>query len=179
MEKKLEKATLAGGCFWCLEAIYKKVNGVLEVVSGYSGGEQKNPSYQQVCTGMTGHAEAIQITFSPDIISYGRILEIFWSIHNPTTIDRQGHDIGSQYRSAIFYHDERQKDIAENSKKDLQDAGIWPAPVVTEILPLKEFYPAEEYHKDYFRNHPENSYCQMIVLPKVEKFKKVFEKYIK
>lgn len=179
MEKKLEKATLAGGCFWCLEAIYKKVNGVLEVVSGYSGGEQKNPSYQQVCTGMTGHAEAIQITFSPDIISYGRILEIFWSIHNPTTIDRQGHDIGSQYRSAIFYHDERQKDIAENSKKDLQDAGIWPAPVVTEILPLKEFYPAEEYHKDYFQNHPENSYCQMVVLPKVEKFKKVFEKYVK
>ncbi len=179
MGKKLEKATLAGGCFWCLEAIYKKVNGVLEVISGYSGGEQKNPSYQQVCTGMTGHAEAVQITFSPDIISYGRILEIFWSIHNPTTIDRQGHDIGSQYRSAIFYHDERQKDIAENSKKDLQDAGIWPAPVVTEILPLQEFYPAEEYHKDYFRNHPENSYCQMIVLPKVEKFKKVFEKYIK
>lgn len=175
MNKKIEKATLAGGCFWCLEAIYEKVNGVLEVVSGYSGGEKKNPSYQQVCTGMTGHAEAIQITFSPDIISYDRILEIFWSIHNPTTIDRQGHDIGSQYRSVIFYHNERQKNIAENSKKD----GIWPDPIVTEILPLEEFYPAEEYHKDYFQNHPENSYCQMVISPKVKKFKKVFEKYIK
>lgn len=179
MKQILEKATLAAGCFWCLEAIYQKVKGVRKVVPGYSGGQVKNPTYEQVCSDATGHAEAIQITFSPELISYTEILKIFWQIHNPTTLNRQGHDIGSQYRSAIFYHTEEQKNIAEQSKKDLQDAHIWPEPIVTEIVPFTEFYPAEEYHHNYFQNHPENSYCQMVVLPKVKKFKKVFQDKIK
>jgi peptide-methionine (S)-S-oxide reductase len=179
MNQKIEKATLAGGCFWCLEAIYKKIKGVLEVIPGYSGGKTKNPSYEQVCSDTTGHAETIQISFAPDLISYAEILKIFWEIHNPTTLNRQGHDIGSQYRSVIFYHNEEQKRIAEKSKKDLEDANIWPGPVVTEIVPYNEFYPAEEYHKNYFRNHPENGYCQLVVRPKVEKFKKKFQDYFK
>jgi len=179
MNQKIEKATLAGGCFWCLEAIYKKVKGVKEVIPGYSGGQTNNPTYEQVCSDTTGHAEAIQISFVPDLISYAEILEIFWEIHNPTTFNRQGHDIGSQYRSAIFYHNEEQKKIAEKSKQDLRDANIWSDPVVTEIVPYNEFYPAEEYHKNYFQNHPENGYCQLVVRPKVEKFKKKFQDYFK
>jgi len=179
MNQKNEKATLAGGCFWCLEAIYKKVKGVKEVIPGYSGGQTKSPTYEQVCSDTTGHAEAIQITFEPDVISYVEILKIFWQIHNPTTLNRQGHDIGSQYRSVIFYHNEEQRKIAEKSKKDLQDAHIWPDPIVTEIIPVDEFYPAEEYHKNYFRNHPESGYCQLVVRPKVEKFKKTFQNYFK
>jgi len=174
MNQKNEKATLAGGCFWCLEAIYKKVKGVKEVIPGYSGGQTKNPTYEQVCSDTTGHAEVIQITFEPDVISYAEILKIFWQIHNPTTLNRQGHDIGSQYRSVIFYHNEEQKKIAEKSKKDLQDANTWSDPIVTEIVPYSEFYPAEEYHKNYFRNYPESGYCQLVVSPKVEKFKKTF-----
>jgi len=179
MNQKIEKATLAGGCFWCLEAIYKKVKGVKEVIPGYSGGQTKSPTYEQVCSDTTGHAEAIQITFEPDVISYTEILKIFWHIHNPTTLNRQGHDIGSQYRSVIFYHNEEQKKIAEKSKKDLQDAHIWSDPIVTEIISFDEFYPAEEYHKNYFRNHPESGYCQLVVKPKVEKFKKTFQDYFK
>jgi peptide-methionine (S)-S-oxide reductase len=178
MEKVTEKTTLAAGCFWCLEAIYKRVRGVLAVIPGYSGGQVNSPTYEQVCSDTTGHAEAVQITFTPDVISYAGILEIFWGVHNPTTLNCQGHDIGSQYRSVIFYHNEEQKKIAEKSKKDLQDAGIWTDPIVTELVPFSEFYPAEEYHKNYFQNHPENSYCQMVVMPKVEKFKKVFQDYI-
>jgi len=178
MNQKIEKVTLAGGCFWCLEAIYKRVKGVQEVISGYSGGQTKYPTYEQVCSDTTGHAEAIQITFNPDVIAFSEILKIFWSIHNPTTLNRQGHDIGSQYRSVIFYHNEEQRKVAEKSKKDLQVAGIWPDPIVTEIVPFSEFFPAEEYHKNYFQDHPENSYCQMVVMPKVEKFKKVFQDYI-
>ncbi len=178
MNKKIEKATLAGGCFWCLEAIYKRVKGVQEVIPGYSGGQTEYPTYEQVCSDTTGHAETIQITFNPDVISFSEILKIFWSLHNPTTLNRQGHDVGSQYRSVIFYHNEKQKIIAEKSKKDLQDAGIWSDPIVTEIVPFSEFYPAEEYHRNYFQNHPENSYCQIVVMPKVEKFKKVFQDYI-
>ncbi len=177
MNQKIEKTTLAGGCFWCLEAIYKKVKGVKEVIPGYSGGQTKSPTYEQVCSDTTGHAEAIQITFQPDVISYAEILKIFWQIHNPTTLNRQGHDIGSQYRSVIFYHNEEQKKIAEKSKKDLQDANTWSDPIVTEIVPYSEFYPAEEYHKNYFRNHPESGYCQLVVRPKVEKFKKTFQDY--
>jgi len=179
MNQKIEKATLAGGCFWCLEAIYKKVKGVKEVIPGYSGGQTVSPTYEQVCSDTTGHAEAIQITFEPDVISYAEILKIFWQIHNPTTLNRQGHDIGSQYRSAIFYHNEEQMKIAEKSKKDLQDGHIWLDPIVTEIIPVDEFYPAEEYHKNYFRNHPESGYCQLVVRPKVEKFKKTFQNYFK
>jgi len=179
MEQKIEKATLAGGCFWCLEAIYKKIKGVTEAIPGYSGGHTKNPAYEQVCADTTGHAEVIQITFEPEIISYAEILNIFWQIHNPTTLNRQGYDIGSQYRSAIFYHNEKQKEIAEKLKKDLQDASIWPDPIVTEIIPLKEFYPAEEYHRNYLQNHPENNYCKMVVIPKVLKFMKKFQDYLK
>lgn len=179
MEQKTEKATLAGGCFWCLEAIYKKVKGVKEVISGYSGGKTKNPTYEQVCSGTTGHAEAVQITFDRNIVSYEEILKIFWQIHNPTTLNRQGYDVGSQYRSAIFYHNEQQKQIAEKIVKELQDANIWTEPIVTEIVPFSEFYPAEEYHKNYFENHPENNYCQMVIIPKVEKFKKKFHDYLR
>ena len=178
MKQKTEKITLAGGCFWCLEAIYKRVKGIQEVIPGYSGGQTKYPTYEQVCSDTTGHAEAIQITFNTDVISFSEILKIFWSLHNPTSLNRQGHDIGSQYRSVIFYHNEEQRKVAEKSKKDLQVAGIWLDPIVTEIVPFSEFFPAEEYHKNYFQDHPENSYCQMVVMPKVEKFKKVFQDYI-
>jgi peptide-methionine (S)-S-oxide reductase len=179
MEQKTEKATLAGGCFWCLEAIYKKVKGVKEVISGYSGGQTNNPTYEQVCSDTPGHAEAVQITFDTNIISYEDILKIFWQIHNPTTLNRQGYDVGSQYRSAIFYHNDQQKQIAEKLKKELQNANTWSDPIVTEIVPYSEFYPAEEYHKDYLENHPENNYCQMVVIPKVEKFKKRFQDYLR
>ena len=178
IEKKMEKASLAAGCFWCLEAIYKQVKGISEVISGYSGGNVNNPSYEQVCSDTTGHAEAVQITYDPEVISYAEILKIFWQVHNPTTPNRQGHDIGSQYRSVIFYHNEEQERIAESSRKDLQEASVWPDPIVTEIIPFREFFPAEEYHQNYYRNHPENTYCQLVVRPKVAKFEKVFEKYI-
>ncbi len=176
---KKETATLAGGCFWCLEAIYKKVIGVNEVVPGYMGGKLNNPTYEQVCSGTTGHAEVVQITFDPDSISYAEILKIFWEIHNPTTLDRQGHDIGSQYRSVIFYHNEEQRRIAEKSKQDLQNSNIWTRPVVTEIVPSGQFYPAEEYHMNYFQNNPANNYCQFVVLPKIDKFKNKFQYCIK
>ncbi|HPK86739.1 MAG TPA: peptide-methionine (S)-S-oxide reductase MsrA [Atribacterota bacterium] len=179
MKGKTEVATLAGGCFWCLEAIYQRVKGVLKVISGYSGGDVVSPDYEQVCSDTTGHAEAVQIVFNPEIISYGEILKIFWQIHNPTTLNRQGNDFGSQYRSVIFYHNEAQKNIALNSKKDLEDAHIWKEPVVTEIVPFQEFYPAEEYHKNYLNNHPENQYCQFVVMPKVKKFETAFKKYLK
>lgn len=175
MTEKTEVATLAGGCFWCLEAVYKRVKGVLEVIPGYSGGYVKCPSYEQVCSDTTGHAEVIQIIFNPQIISYDEILKIFWQVHNPTTLNRQGNDIGSQYRSVIFYHDDKQKEIAERSKKDLQEAHIWQNPVVTEIVPFKQFYQAEEYHRDYYENNHYNSYCQFVVGPKVKKFVKEFK----
>ena len=178
MAKGTEVATLAGGCFWCLEAIFQKVKGIIQVIPGYSGGEIKNPSYEQVCSDTTGHAEAIQVFFNPELISYREILEIFWHIHNPTTLNRQGNDIGSQYRSAIFYHNEQQKEIAHNSKKELEDSHTLPAPIITEIIPFQDFYEAEEYHHNYLNNHPENSYCQFVVLPKVKKFEKTFQKYL-
>lgn len=179
MAKREEKATLAAGCFWCLEAIFQKVRGIKEVIPGYSGGFVRNPTYEKVCSGDTGHAEAIQITFYPDIISYHEILKIFWQIHNPTTLNCQGHDIGSQYRSVIFYHDDQQKEIAVRSKKDLQEAGIWPDAIVTEIIPFTKFYPAEEYHYNYYQNHPENNYCQLAIVPKIKKFERVFPEYTK
>ncbi len=178
MEKEIEVATLAGGCFWCLEAIYKRVKGVIKVIPGYSGGVIDNPSYKQVCSDTTGHAEAVQIFFNPKIISYHELLKIFWQIHNPTTLNCQGDDIGSQYRSVIFYHNTRQKKIAEKSKKDWQDAHIWPQPIVTELIPFQKFFPAEEYHRDFFENHPENQYCQLVVKPKIKKFEQTFQEYI-
>lgn len=178
MAKEVEVATLAGGCFWCLEAVYQRIKGVVKVIPGYSGGEVKNPSYEQVCSDTTGHAEAIQVFFNPELISFREILKVFWHIHNPTTLNRQGNDLGSQYRSAIFYHNEQQQEIADSSKKDLEDSHTLPAPIVTEIVPFQEFYEAEEYHHNYLSNHPENSYCQFVVLPKVKKFEKTFKKYL-
>ena len=177
--KKLEKATLGGGCFWCLEAVYQRVKGVEKVVSGYAGGHVKNPTYEQVCSDTTGHAEVVQITFDPQIISYEDILNIFWQIHDPTQLNRQGNDIGTQYRSVIFYHSEEQKQKAQLSKQNLEDEGVFSKTIVTEIVPLTNFYPAEQYHQNYFNNNPSQAYCQLVIAPKVKKFKKNFSEYLK
>ena len=177
--KKLEKATLGGGCFWCLEAVYQRVKGVEKVVNGYAGGHVKNPTYEQVCSDTTGHAEVVQITFDPQIISYEDILNIFWQIHDPTQLNRQGNDIGTQYRSVIFYHSEEQKQKAQFSKQNLEDEGIFSKTIVTEIVPLTNFYPAEQYHQNYFNNNPSQAYCQLVIAPKVKKFKKNFSEYLK
>ena len=174
MSPTKEIATLAGGCFWCLEAVLENVRGVESVVSGYAGGKVTDPTYQQVCTGTTGHAEVVQVTFDPTAISYRDILEIYFAIHDPTTLNRQGHDVGTQYRSAIFYHSPEQKQIAEQAIAELNTAGIWDRPIVTEVAPLTTFYPAEAYHQGYFRGHPEQGYCQVVVGPKVAKFRKRF-----
>ena len=175
----LEVATLAGGCFWCIEAVFREVDGVENVVSGYTGGATVNPTYQQVCTGKTGHAEAVQVSFSPANISYREILEIFFSIHAPTTLNRQGADTGTQYRSAIFYHNEQQKAVAEELIGQLNKAHLWKKPIVTHIVPLDTFYSAEDYHREYFSRHPEQAYCQMVISPKVSKFRKQWTKRLK
>jgi len=169
-----EVSTLGGGCFWCLEAVFDDLKGVEWVESGYSGGETENPTYQQVCSGRTGHDEVVQVTFDPQVISFRQILEIFFAIHDPTTLNRQGADIGTQYRSAIFYHTPEQKSAAEHMIKDLTTSGIWKGPIVTELAPFKRFYKAEDYHQDYFKNNPDQGYCQMVVAPKVVKFRKQF-----
>jgi peptide-methionine (S)-S-oxide reductase len=171
-----EVATLAGGCFWCIEAVFREVDGVESVTSGYTGGTAANPNYQQVCSNKTGHAEAVQVTFDPARISYREILEIFFSVHDPTTLNRQGADIGTQYRSAIFYHNEQQKTVAEELIRELNKSRLWKTPVVTQIAPLNKFYPAEDYHKEYFVRHPEQAYCQMVISPKVNKFRKQWAK---
>ena len=165
-----ETATLGGGCFWCLEAVYLEMNGVRTVESGYMGGPIANPTYEQVCTGRTGHVEVVQITFDPDVISYGDVLEVFFAIHDPTTLDRQGNDVGTQYRSVIFYHDDRQREVAEELIRDLK-AEI---PVVTAVEPASVFYKAEDYHQEYFRNNPAQPYCAFVVAPKVAKFRQKF-----
>ncbi|WP_322513440.1 peptide-methionine (S)-S-oxide reductase MsrA [Chloroflexus sp.] len=170
----LETATLAGGCFWCLEAVYDQVIGVQDVVSGYTGGHVPNPTYRQVCDGDTGHAEAVQIRFDPTQISYRELLEIFFSIHDPTTLNRQGADVGTQYRSAIFYHSEEQRQIAEQLVRELSEQQVFRDPIVTEIVPATTFYPAEEYHQEYFARNPYQPYCQFVVAPKVAKFRKLF-----
>ena len=175
MSQRTETATLGGGCFWCLEAIYQNVNGVSLVVSGYAGGSVDNPSYQAVCSGTTGHAEVMQITFDPDVISYDNILYIFWRMHDPTTPNRQGADVGTQYRSIIFYHDETQQEIAEHSRKQADASDLWDNAIVTEVVPLTRFYPAEDYHQNYHRNNPRQPYCTMVIDPKVDKFKKSFQ----
>jgi peptide-methionine (S)-S-oxide reductase len=175
----LEVATLAGGCFWCLEAVFREVDGVENVVSGYTGGATVNPTYKQVCSGKTGHAEAVQVRFDPLKISYREILEIFFSIHDPTTLNRQGADVGTQYRSAIFYHSEQQKAIAEELIARLDTAHLWKNPIVTQIVPLHTFYPAEDYHQAYFSQHPEQGYCQMVISPKVNKFRQQWLKNLK
>jgi len=166
-----EIATLAGGCFWCLEAVFNEMKGVEQVVSGYSGGKSVNPSYQDVCSGATGHAEAVQVTFDPKVISYREILEVFFAIHEPTTPNRQGADVGTQYRSVIFYHDQRQKTAAEQMIGELNAAKIWDAPIVTEVQPLASFYPAEDYHQEYFTRNTGQSYCRVVVAPKLAKFR--------
>jgi peptide-methionine (S)-S-oxide reductase len=172
-------ATLAAGCFWCVEAVFQKLKGVEKVESGYMGGTIKNPTYKEVCTGQTGHAEVCQISFNPTIISFEELLEVFWKTHDPTTLNRQGGDIGTQYRSAVFYHDAAQKQIAENIKNDLGQSGAFNAPIVTSFEEVSVFYKAENYHQDYFNLNGHNPYCQMVVKPKVEKFMKVFSDRIK
>jgi len=178
-EVSLEVATLAGGCFWCLEAVFWEVDGVESVVSGYTGGTTTNPTYQQVCTGKTGHAEAVQINFNPSKISYREIMEIFFSVHDPTTLNRQGADVGTQYRSAIFYHNEKQKAVAEEFIGELNKSKLREKSIVTQIVPLDTFYPAEDYHREYFSRHPEQAYCQMVISPKVSKFRKHWAKRLK
>ena len=175
----IEKATFGGGCFWCTEAIYERVEGVEKVVSGYAGGHVKNPAYKQVCDGTTGHAEVIQIDYDPNVVSYDELLEIFFKTHDPTTLNRQGADVGTQYRSVVFYHNDEQKKKAEYYKTELDKSGAWDKPIVTEISPLTNYYPAEDYHQDYFENNPDQSYCAFVIGPKVEKFEKVFKKKLK
>ena len=169
-----EKATLAGGCFWCLEAVFEQLRGVSKVESGYAGGTAPEPNYKQVCTGTTGHAEVVQITFDPAVISFGDLLDVFFATHDPTTLNRQGADVGTQYRSAIYYHNHEQKDQAEKKIAEWNAAGHWGKPIVTEVAPLTKFHPAEEYHQGYFRANPSQGYCQMVIAPKVAKLRKTF-----
>ena len=169
---RTEVATLGGGCFWCLEAVYQELRGVEEVESGYSGGDVPNPTYRQVCSETTGHAEVVQVTFDPDEVSYRDILEVYFTIHDPTTLNRQGADVGTQYRSVIFYHTEGQKHVAEEVISDLETEGIWNSPIVTEVAPFDEYYVAEDYHQNYFRDNGFQPYCQVIIAPKVAKFRK-------
>ncbi|MDR7520589.1 MAG: peptide-methionine (S)-S-oxide reductase MsrA [Armatimonadota bacterium] len=166
-----EVATLAGGCFWCLEAVFNDLRGVERVVSGYAGGSVPDPTYEQVCTGTTGHAEVVQVTFDPEAISFRELLEVFFTIHDPTTLNRQGPDVGTQYRSAIFYHTAEQKATAEQVIRDLAAAGLWRDPIVTEVAPLEAFYPAEAYHQRYFERNPHQPYCRTVIAPKVVKFR--------
>lgn len=174
-----EAATLGGGCFWCLEAIYNDVLGVESVTSGYAGGNVANPSYQEVCTGETGHAEVVQVSFDPQVVTFAEILKIFFTIHDPTTLNRQGADVGTQYRSVIFYHDEAQRRIAEQVMAEVTAEKLWPDPLVTQLEPLQAFYPAEKYHADYFRRNTFQPYCQVVIAPKVAKFRKKFAAHLK
>lgn len=175
----LDTATFGAGCFWCVEAVFQRLEGVEKVVSGYTGGNNPNPTYKQVCTGETGHAEVCQITYNPKKISFAELLEVFWQTHDPTTLNRQGNDVGTQYRSAIFYHNEEQRRLAEEYKKKLNAAAIFPNPIVTEISPLKVFYKAEDYHQNYYNENGSQPYCAYVVRPKVEKFEKVFKNKVK
>lgn len=177
--EKYQTVTLGAGCFWCVEAIFERLKGVIEVRSGYSGGEIANPTYREVTSGLTGHAEVVQVVYDPEVIRFSRLLEIFFITHDPTTLNRQGADTGTQYRSVIFYHNEYQRKVAEEVKMMLEKEKIWPDPVVTEITPFSSFYPAEEYHRQYYRNNPNQGYCRMVITPKVEKFEKLFKNYLK
>lgn len=174
MDNRTEVATLAGGCFWCLEAVFEQLQGVMQVVSGYTGGNIPNPSYEQVCTGNTGHAEAVQITFDPGAISFRELLEVFFSTHDPTTLNRQGADVGTQYRSAVFYYTPVQKAEVELMIKELSSSGVWKQPIVTEVKPFAAFYPAEEYHQKYYRKNPEQAYCQVVINPKLARLRQKF-----
>jgi peptide-methionine (S)-S-oxide reductase len=179
MADTLEMTTLGGGCFWCVEAVYQELQGVQSAVSGYAGGTVENPTYYQVCNGTTGHAEVVQITFDPRLITFEDILYVFWRTHNPTTLNRQGYDVGTQYRSVIFYHSEQQRIIAEQSKRDTDASGLWPNPIVTEISPATTFYKAEEYHQNYYRDNPYQPYCVAIIDPKITKLRKEFRAKLK
>jgi peptide-methionine (S)-S-oxide reductase len=169
-----EVATLGGGCFWCLEAVFADLKGVEKVESGYSGGATADPTYRQVCSGTTGHVEVVRVTFDPKLISFKEILEVFFSIHDPTTPNRQGADVGTQYRSAVYYHTPEQKAAAGQVIKEVNASGMWNAPIVTEVAPFTKFYKAEDYHQEYYKNNPEQMYCQMVIAPKVAKFRKQF-----
>jgi peptide-methionine (S)-S-oxide reductase len=171
----METATFGSGCFWCTEAVFQQLKGVSSVVSGYAGGHVENPTYQQVCTGRTGHAEACQIQFNPEQISFEELLEVFFNTHDPTTLNRQGNDVGTQYRSVIFYHDEEQRKTAERIKDDLDRSGTWKNPIVTEIVPFENFYKAEDYHQNYYRSNSGENYCRLVIAPKLDKFEKVFK----
>ena len=174
-----EIASFGNGCFWCTEAIFQQLEGVIKVVSGYSGGHIDNPTYKQVCNGTTGHAECLNITYDPSKISFDELLEVFWKTHDPTTLNRQGNDVGTQYRSVIFYHNEEQKAKAEKYKAELDKSGAYASPIVTTLEPFVKFYPAEDYHQNYFNENGSAPYCQLIVRPKVEKFEKVFKAKLK
>jgi peptide-methionine (S)-S-oxide reductase len=177
--KQIEVATLGGGCFWCTEAVFTQLKGVEKVESGYSGGKLESPTYEQVSTGTTGHAEAVQITFDPNVISYKEILEIFFSTHDPTTLNRQGPDVGTQYRSVIFYHNDQQKAIAEQVIKEITEEKVFDAPLVTQLEPFRVFYEAEDYHKNYFKRHPEQPYCSLIIAPKLAKLRELYMSKLK
>lgn len=172
--KNLNLATFGAGCFWCTEAVFQKLKGVEKVVPGYSGGRRENPSYDQVCSGATGHAEVIQVSFDSEVISYKDLLEVFWKTHDPTTLNRQGADIGTQYRSVIFCHDDEQQELAEKYKKELDESEIFDKPIVTEITPFEKFYEAEKTHHDYYNNNPAQPYCSFVITPKVDKLKRIF-----
>jgi peptide-methionine (S)-S-oxide reductase len=176
---KLAKATFAGGCFWCTEAVYEQIKGVKSVTSGYIGGSVPNPTYQDVCTGQTGHAEAVEIEYDPALVPYEKLLEVFFATHDPTTLNRQGADVGTQYRSGVFYHDDDQKRITEDVIKRLDSANVFPGTIVTEVTKATTFYPAEPYHQEYFANNPRQPYCQAVVAPKVAKVRKVFAELLK
>ena len=176
---KMDTATFGAGCFWCIEAVFQDLKGVQSVTSGYSGGTVANPSYEQVCSGTTGHAEVAQIVYDPAQISYDELLEVFWKTHDPTTLNSQGNDHGTQYRSAIFYHNQKQKELAEKYKNELNKSGAWDKPIVTEIVPFKVFYKAENYHQNYYNQNSEQPYCRYVIQPKVDKFRKVFKSKLK
>ncbi len=175
----LDTATFASGCFWCVEAVFQNLKGVKSITSGYSGGKVTNPTYEEVCSGTTGHAEACQIVYDPSQVKFPELLEVFWKTHDPTTLNRQGNDVGTQYRSAIFFHNDEQKSLAEHYKKELDSSGAYDAPIVTEIVPFEKFYPAEGYHQNYFNEHGAQPYCQFVIRPKVDKFKKAFKEKLK
>jgi len=174
-----EVVTLGGGCFWCIEAIFEELNGVEQVESGYSGGRVDDPTYEQVCTGTTGHAEVVQVTFDPKTISLKEILEVFFTVHDPTTLNRQGADVGTQYRSVIFYRSQEQKDIAEQVIREIQKAKLWKAPIVTELVPFMAFYRAEEYHQEYYKKNPGQAYCRIVIEPKIKKFREHYKDKLK
>jgi peptide-methionine (S)-S-oxide reductase len=175
-----QSATFGTGCFWCTEAVFKELNGVLSVMPGYSGGHTQNPTYKEVCSGETGHAECSQIVFDPAVLTFEDLLEVFFQVHDPTTLNRQGGDVGTQYRSVIFYHNEEQKQLAKKYKRELDQSGAWSNPIVTQIVPMEKFYPAENYHHDYYAfNKDKNPYCSVVIRPKLEKFRKVFKQKLK